>query len=215
MSQITYPNIREFLKSFQKEDAPLIRSIREEAIADNIPIIKFEVKSLLEVLLHMKKPKRILEIGTATGYSSIIMSECLGDDVAITTIERDEVRCEKAKINIANTNKQSSITLLQGDALEILPTLQETYDFIFMDAAKGQYKAFLPLCIHLLNKEGTLITDNVLQDGLIAKSRWSIPRRQRTIHKRMRAYLWEINHLKGFETSILPVADGVAISYKI
>lgn len=215
MSEITYQYIRDYLMAIEPDDDILIRKIREEAIKDNVPIIKSEVKNLLRCILLMQKPKNILEIGTAVAYSSIIMSNCIGHDGKITTIERSDMMIKKAKSNIEKASKENSIILLEGDAGDILKSLEGTYDMIFMDAAKGQYLTFLPDCLRLLKTGGLLISDNVLQNGTVAKSRFSVPRRQRTIHNRMRDYLWELNHNPNLKTSILPVADGLTLSYKI
>lgn len=214
MSEITYEYIRNYLKVVHPEDDEIIENIKREAINENVPIIKSEVKKFLEVILLMNQPTRILEIGTAVGYSSIIMSRHLKSNGTITTIERSKEMVVKAKQNFKKTNRDN-ITLLEGDAGEVLKELVGPYDFIFMDAAKGQYLTFLPECLRLLKKDGILISDNVLQNGMVAKSRFSIPRRQRTIHRRMREYLWEINHNDSLKTSILPIADGLTISYKI
>lgn len=214
MSEITYEYIRNYLKVVHPEDDEIIENIKREAINENVPIIKSEVKKFLEVILLMNQPTRILEIGTAVGYSSIIMSRHLKSNGTITTIERSKEMVVKAKQNFKKTNSDN-ITLLEGDAGEVLKELVGPYDLIFMDAAKGQYLTFLPECLRLLKKDGILISDNVLQNGLVAKSRFSIPRRQRTIHRRMREYLWEINHNDSLKTSILPIADGLTISYKI
>lgn len=215
MSEITYEFIRDYLKAIQKEDNEVLEKIREDAISNNVPIIKLEVKQFLQMFLSIIRPKKILEIGTAVGYSSIIMSEYLEDNGSITTIERMEEMALKARENIKLVGKESVIHILEGDAKELLPTLKEEYDFIFMDAAKGQYITFFPYCMKLLKAGGVLVSDNVLQGGFVAKSRWSIPRRQRTIHQRMREYLWELNHNDRLKTSILPVADGLTISHKI
>jgi predicted O-methyltransferase YrrM len=215
MSEITYPFIREYLHAIQKEDDKIIEDIRQYALSNNVPIIKLEVKQLLEVLVTTIKPKRILEIGTAIGYSSLIMSSCLDKNGHITTIERSEEMIVKATQHIKAAGKDAIIQMLEGDAETILDTLDEPFDMIFMDAAKGQYITFLPNCLRLLKPGGLLISDNVLQEGYVAKSRWSIPRRQRTIHNRMRTYLWELNHNPQLKTAILPIADGVTISCKL
>lgn len=215
MSEITYDFIREYLQAIQADGDLILEEIRQYAMIHNVPIIKNEVKQLLEVILSLQKPLRILEIGTAIGYSSLLMSKYLADHGTITTLERSEEMIEQAKKNYNMAQKEEVIKLLKGDAQEILPTLTETYDFIFMDAAKGQYITFLPDCLRLLKVGGILVSDNVLQDGYIAKSRWQIPRRQRTIHQRMRTYLWELNHNEKLRTAILPIADGVTLSYKL
>ncbi len=207
--------VRGYLQAIQKEENELLNNIHKYAVENDVPIIKNEVKQLLEVLLTMHKPTKILEIGTAIGYSSILMSQYLSSEGSITTLERSEEMILKAKSHIQLAEKVKVITILEGDAEDILPTLTEAYDFIFMDAAKGQYITFLPYCLKLLKVGGLLVSDNVLQDGTIAQSRWSIPRRQRTIHARMRAYLWELNHNASLRTAILPIADGVTMSYKL
>lgn len=214
-NNITNNAILDYLHAIYPEDEEPLRGIRKRALEEKIPIIRNEVKQLLEVLLYLQKPNNILEIGTAVGYSSLLMSQFLPEEGRITTLERWDEMIQKAKANIELVGKTDVITILQGDAEEILPTLQGTYDFIFMDAAKAQYITFLPHCMRLLRVGGVLVSDNVLQDGTIVKSRWSIPRRQRTIHARMRDYLWEINHHPQLKTVILPIADGLTISYKM
>lgn len=214
MSEITYQYIRDYLMAIEPDDDTIIRTIRNEAIDNNVPIIKSEVKNLLKWILAMQKPSKVLEIGTAVAYSSIIMSDFIDPNGCITTIERSKEMIEKAKENIRKAGKEDIITLLEGDAGDILSSIDDTFDVIFMDAAKGQYLTFLPECLRLLKKDGILICDNVLQNGTVAKSRFSVPRRQRTIHNRMREFLWELNHNKNFQTSILPIADGVTLSYK-
>ncbi|GKX31163.1 O-methyltransferase [Vallitalea longa] len=214
MSEITYQYIRDYLMAIEPDDNMIIRKIRNEALNNNVPIIKSEVKNLLRFLLATKRPSRILEIGTAVGYSSIIMSDFITTNGKIITIERSEDMIKNAKENIKKAQKEHIITLLEGDAGNILSTLEDEFDVIFMDAAKGQYLTFLPECLRLLKTGGLLICDNVLQNGTVAKSRFSVPRRQRTIHNRMREYLWQLNHNKNLQTSILPIADGVTLSYK-
>ncbi|QUH31015.1 O-methyltransferase [Vallitalea guaymasensis] len=214
MSEITYKYIRDYLMAIEPDDDIIIRTIRKDALNNNVPIIKSEVKNLLKWILATKKPSKVLEIGTAVAYSSIIMSDFIDTDGCITTIERSEDMIKKAKENIKKAGKENVITLLEGDASDILSSIDDTFDVIFMDAAKGQYLTFLPECLRLLKKGGILICDNVLQNGTVAKSRFSVPRRQRTIHNRMREFLWELNHNKNFQTSILPIADGVTLSYK-
>jgi len=165
--------------------------------------------------LMIKKPKRILEVGTAIGFSALLMSEYAPEDCHITTIEKYEKRIPIARENFKRAGKESKITLLEGDALEILKGLEGRYDFIFMDAAKGQYIYYMPEVIRLLSKDGVLLSDNVLQDGDIIESRFAVERRNRTIHSRMREYLYELKHHKLLETSIIPLGDGVALSTKV
>lgn len=215
MSEITYEYVRDYLQAIQIDDSPLLTEIRKKAVNNEIPIIKNEVKQLLEVILTMHKPNKILEIGTAVGYSAILMSEYLEENGSILTIERSPDMIAKAKDNINFAKKESVITIIEGDAEEILPSLTGEYDFILMDAAKGQYITFLPDCLKLLKIGGILLSDNILQDGYIAKSKWSVPRRQRTIHQRMRQYIWELNHNPNLKTAVLPIADGVTLSYRV
>ena len=165
--------------------------------------------------LAMKKPARILEVGTAVGFSAILMAEYDPVPCQIITIENYEKRIPIARENIRRAGKEDCITLIEGDALEVMAGLEPGYDFIFMDAAKGQYIHFLPEVLRLLKKGGLLVSDNVLQDGDIIESRFAVTRRNRTIYSRMRDYLWQLKHMKEFETAVLTVGDGVTISTKL
>ncbi|MDF2819606.1 MAG: putative O-methyltransferase [Clostridiales bacterium] len=214
---IVNEQITAYINSLEPEQSKQLSEMRVYARENFIPILKMETQSLLEVTLIMNKPKNILEIGTAIGYSSILMSGCISEDTRITTIERSKPMIEQATKNIKLAGKEEQISLLQGDATDILQQLVEEdrkYDFIFMDAAKGQYITFFEPCMKMLMKEGTLFSDNVLQEGEVAQSRYGISRRNRTIHARMREYLWEIKHNKELSTSIITIGDGVAISIK-
>ena len=202
-----------YIRSLDRGETPLIADIAKQALADRVPIIRQETASLLKVLLKMTKPKKILEVGTAVGFSALLMSE-YAPQASITTIEKFEQRIIQAKENFAKAGKQSVITLLEGDAAQILKTLDSEYDFIFMDAAKGQYIHFLPEVMRLLMFGGTLVSDNVLQDGDVVESRFAVTRRNRTIHSRMREYLWELKHRPDLETVVLPIGDGVTVSTK-
>jgi predicted O-methyltransferase YrrM len=215
MSEITYDYITKYLNAIKQEEAPLIRTMRQYATANKVPIIRYEVQQFLEMLIPFAKPMKILEIGTAIGFSSIIMGQNMPEGGTITTIERWENMVDIAKKNIAEASLEHQINIIYGDAVDILGELDEQYDLIFMDAAKGQYIHFLPDCLKLLKPNGLLLSDNVLQDGFVAKSKWSIPRRQRTIHKNMRQYLYTITHHPQLKTSILPVADGLTMSCKL
>ena len=168
----------------------------------------------MKVLLQIKKPMRILEVGTAVGFSALLMSEYVSEDCKITTIEKYEKRIPIARENFKRAGKEEQITLLEGDALEILKSLDETYDFIFMDAAKGQYINWLPDVMRLMKNGGVLISDNVLQEGDIIESHYLVERRNRTIYKRMREYLYELKHNPSLITSIIPLGDGVTVSVK-
>ena len=196
------------------DEPEFLKQLGDEARRDGVPIIKPETAALLRTLLAMKKPVNVLEVGTAVGYSAILMSLYIPEGAKITTIENYEKRIGAARNNIRAAGKESVITLLEGDAMEILPGLMPGYDFVFMDAAKGQYPGFLPYVMRLLLPGGILVSDNVLQDGSIADSRYAIERRDRTIHTRMRDYLWKLTHDKQLTTSVLQVGDGVAVSVK-
>lgn len=204
-----------YIRSLDRGENEEIRAIEQEAKQENIPIIRKETAALLKVLLRMKKPQRLLEVGAAVGFSSILMSEYTGEECQITTIEKFEPRIIKARENIKKTGKEKKITLLEGDALEILKGLAPSYDFIFMDAAKAQYIHFFPEVMRLLEVGGVLVSDNVLQDGDIVQSRYAVTRRNRTIHSRMREYLWELTHNDCLETVVLPVGDGVTVSTRL
>ena len=212
---ITNPSITEYINSLNLPEDPLLYEIEKEARTQEVPIIRTEMKNLIKVLLQIKKPEKILEVGTAVGFSALFMSRYLEPGAAITTIERYEPRIEKAKENFKKADEKQCITLLEGDAMEILKNLEETYDFIFMDAAKGQYIHFLPDILRLLKKGGLLVSDNALQEGELVKSRYAVTRRNRTIHSRMREYLYTITHMEELSTVILPLGDGVTVSYRL
>lgn len=207
--------IIDFIRSFHVDRASeALQIIEEEAIRDDVPIIRMETRELLRILLKMNQPKRILEVGAAIGFSSVFMGENTGQSTKITTIENYPPRIERAKANISMASMEDKITLLEGDAAQWLKELDGPYDFIFMDAAKGQYIHFLPDVIRLLPKGGVLVSDNVLQDGDIFQSRYGIRRRNHTIHSRMREYLYTLTHCDSFDTVILETGDGMTISVK-
>lgn len=203
-----------FLHSLETENSEILETIEAEALRDQVPIIRKEMQSFLKVLLAVKKPMRILEIGTAVGFSALLMSESVSKDCKITTIEKYEKRIPIACQNFKRAGKDAQIELLEGDALEILKQLDGSYDFIFMDAAKGQYVFYLEETIRLLEKDGVLVTDNVLQDGDVIESRFAVERRNRTIHARMREFLYNLKHDPRILTTIIPLGDGVAVSVK-
>lgn len=203
-----------FINSLDVGNPSYLNELEEYARATDVPIVRTEMQSFLRFLMKMKQPKRILEVGTAIGFSALLMSEYAPQDCKITTIEKYEKRIPLAIENFKKAGKEESIILLQGDALEILPTLTEEYDFIFMDAAKGQYIHFLPDILRLLKKDGLLVSDNVLQDGDVLESRFAVTRRNRTIHGRMRDYLYTLKHTDELTTAIIPLGDGVALSVK-
>lgn len=211
---ITEERVNTFIQSLDTGNSPFLTELEQYALETNVPIIRPQMQSFLKVLLAMKQPKRILEVGTAIGFSALLMAEYAPEDCRITTIEKYEKRIPIAKENFKKAGRQEQITLLEGDAMELLQTLEGTYDLIFMDAAKGQYIHFLPRIMQLLEKDGVLVSDNVLQDGDVMESRFAVTRRNRTIHSRMREYLYELEHHEELQTCILPVADGVTVSVK-
>ena len=188
-----------YINSLDKGNTPFLNELEKEALANYVPIIRREMQSFLKVLLQIKAPLRILEVGTAVGFSTLLMST-----YAIPI----------AKENFRKAGKEKQIQLLEGDAKEVLKTLSEPFDFIFMDAAKGQYINFLPDVLRLLKTGGILLSDNVLQDGDIIESHFAVERRNRTIYKRMRQYLYVLKNHESLETSILPLGDGVTLSIK-
>lgn len=203
-----------FINSLDTENTAILEQIEQEALDTYVPIIRKEMQSFLKVLLAMQKPKRILEVGTAVGFSAILMSEYVTEECEITTIEKYEKRIPIARENFRRAGKEKQITLLEGDAMEVMQSLKEPYDFIFMDAAKGQYIHWLPDILRLLEPGGVLLSDNVLQEGDIIESHYLVERRNRTIYKRMREYLYELTHNKALVTSVLPLGDGVTVSVK-
>ena len=203
-----------YIHSLETPESPLIEQIEQEALDTYVPIIRKETQSFLKVLLMMKKPVRVLEVGTAIGFSALLMCEYLPENGHITTIEKYEKRIPIARENFKRAGKEDRITLIEGDALEVMRSLEGPFDFIFMDAAKGQYIHYMPEAIRLLSKDGVLMSDNVLQDGDIIESRFAVERRNRTIHSRMREYLYELKHNDQLQTSIIPLGDGVALSVK-
>ena len=191
-----------YIRSLERPENPVIEAIEQEALENFVPIIRKETQSFLKVMMLMNRPARVLEVGTAVGFSAILMSEYLPEGSRITTIENYEKRIPIARNNFKRAGKEEQITLIEGDALEVMKTLEGPYDFIFMDAAKGQYIHYMPEAVRLLADGGILMSDNVLQDGDIIESRFAVERRNRTIHSRMRDYLYELKHSNVLETSI-------------
>lgn len=212
---ITEERLRDFIDSFDMGNTPFLNDLEQYAIEKGIPIIRPQMQSFLKLLLAIKQPKRILEVGTAIGFSALLMSEYGPRDCQITTIENYEKRIPVARENFQKAGREEQITLLEGDASIILKELSGNYDFIFMDAAKGQYIHFLPDVLKLMPLGGLLISDNVLHDGDIPESRYAVTRRDRTIHGRMREYLYELKHNEQLQTDILPLGDGVTVSVRI
>lgn len=206
--------ITAYINSLDMGSSKLLNQIEEEARRDCVPIIRREMQSFLKTLLAAKQPRAILEVGTAVGFSALLMCEYAHPKAHLTTIEKYEKRIPIARENFKRAGREKQITLLAGDAAEYLQKMTGPFDFIFMDAAKGQYIHFLPDVLRLLEPGGLLVSDNVLQDGDLIESRFAVERRNRTIHSRMREYLYELKHNPQLVTSILPLGDGVTLSVK-
>ena len=213
MSNIVNNLVEEYIRTTLKDKEGLLRELEIYANENNVPIVHKEVSDLLKVLLKVDKPKRILEVGCAIGYSSILFATTVGEDVQITTVERNEVMIEKAKENIKRAGFEKNITVLEGDAEELLSKIEGEFDMIFLDAAKGQYKLFYDMVIDKLKVGGLLISDNILYKGMVAHDDF-IVKRKKTIVKRMRNYLDYICNCDYLSTSLIPIGDGVALSYK-
>ncbi|MGN0407315.1 MAG: O-methyltransferase [Bacteroides sp.] len=204
-----------YINSLDTGNREVLKDIETQARKELVPIIRKEMETFLKVMLALKQPQSILEVGTAVGYSAILMSDNMPEGCHITTIENYDKRIEKAKENIRKAGREDVITLLEGDALEILPSLpDEEFDFLFMDAAKGQYINFLPQVLRVLKPGALMISDNVLQEGDIVESRYAVTRRNRTIHARMREYMYTLTHMEELVTSVVPIGDGITVSVK-
>ena len=190
----------------------MLDKIKEKALNEHIPIIMDDTLDVIGKYLEKEKPKRILEIGTAVGYSAICFSKYLDKDGIIDTIERDEERIKEAKINIKEMNLENVINIYEGDAIEILPTLDEKYDVVFIDAAKGKYPFFLKEALRMINKNGIIFADNILYKGYVMSD--YNKHKQRTAVRNLREYIKEITENPNFETEILEVGDGLAVSKK-
>ena len=203
-----------YINSLDTGNSQLLNRIEREALDNAVPIIRKETQQVLKMLVAMNQPERILEIGTAVGFSALLMAEAAPESCEIVTIESYEKRIPLAKKHFRESEYASRITLLEGDAAEILPTITDPFDFIFMDAAKGQYINFLPEVLRLLQPGGVLGADNVLQDGDLLESHFAVTRRNRTIHKRMREYLYQVTHQEELVSAVIPVGDGLTVSTK-
>lgn len=207
--------IATYIRSLETPEKEIIEAIEKEALAAYVPIIRKETQSFLKALLMIKSPFSVLEIGTGVGFSAILMSEYIPENAKITTIENYKKRIPAARENFKRAGKEEQITLIEGDALEVMQSLEGPYDFIFMDAAKGQYIHYLPEAVRLLSEKGVLVSDNVFQDGHVIESRFAVERRNRTIHSRMREYLYELKHHDRLQTSLLPLGDGISLSVRV
>ena len=206
--------MRTYINSLDMGNTPFLEELEQYAIRERVPIIRREMQSFIKTFLAMNQPGRILEVGTAIGFSTLLMCEYGREDLQIVTIENYDKRIPIARENFRRAGREDQITLLEGDAGELLKTLEGPFDMIFMDAAKGQYIHWLPDIRRLMAKGSVLISDNVLQEGDIIESHYLVERRKRTIYKRMREYLYELKHDPSFVTSILPLGDGVTVSVK-
>ena len=203
-----------YINSLDMGNTPLLNEIEKEAKADLVPVIRREMQSFLKVLLAIHRPLRVLEVGTAVGFSALLFCEYGPENMQVTTIEKYEKRIPIARENFRRAGRENQITLLEGDAADILKELQKSYDLIFMDAAKGQYIHFLDDVLRLMKPGSMLVSDNVLQGGDIIESHYAVERRNRTIYKRMREYLYELKHNDKLLTSVIPLGDGVTVSVR-
>ncbi len=201
-----------FINSLDRGLTPFLEDLREKAEKDEVPIIRRNMQSFLRTWLTITKPTAILEIGTAVGFSAILMASYGSPESHITTIESYEKRIPVARENFRLAGVEDRITLLAGDAAEILPRLTESYDLIFLDAAKGQYIRWLPDLRKRMRPGSVLIADNVLQEGDIIESHYLVERRNRTIYKRMREFLRAVEDDPGLDTCVLPIGDGITLS---
>ena len=206
--------MRTYINSLDRGNTPFLEELEQTALRDRVPVIRREMQSFIKTFLAMNQPGRILEVGTAIGFSTLLMCEYGREDLQIVTIENYDKRIPIARENFRRAGREDQITLLEGDAGELLKTLEGPFDMIFMDAAKGQYIHWLPDIRRLMAKGSVLISDNVLQEGDIIESHYLVERRKRTTYKRMREYLYELKHDPSFVTSILPLGDGVTVSVK-
>jgi predicted O-methyltransferase YrrM len=213
MSGITYDYMEQYLRQLIPSNTGILKDLEEFALENGTPIVQKETAKFLELMITINRPKKILELGTAIGYSAILMNNASAGLSEITTIERDEKMIELAKANIEKYELQDKITILKGDCLEVLENLQDEYDMIFMDAGKGHYNHFLPHCLRLLKKQGVLIADNVLFRGMVA-SKELVQRRKITIVKRMRSYLELVSSNDELITSVIPMGDGISVTVR-
>lgn len=213
MSGITYDYMEEYLRSLIPDNIGILKELEDFAVENSVPIVQKETAKFLQFMVTLKKPKNILELGTAIGYSSILMNLTSGGVNKITTIERDEKMLNLAKENLIKYKLEQSINILQGDCLEILQDLDGCFDMIFMDAGKGHYNHFLPHCLRLLSPDGVIVADNVLFRGMVA-SKELVKRRKITIVKRMKNYLDIVSQDENLVTTILPMGDGIALTVR-
>ncbi|WP_368487737.1 O-methyltransferase [Clostridium sp. BJN0013] len=213
MSNVAHDYIECYIRSLIEEHNDSLKELEDYAKENSVPIVQKEVARFLELMINIKKPLKILELGTAIGYSAILMSISSGKKSLITTVERDKNMVKIARTNIEKYKFTDCIQVIEGDCLEVLKNIEEKYDFIFMDAGKGHYNQFLPYCLKLLGKDGIIVADNVLFRGMVAWDKLVI-KRKITIVKRMREYLNNISDNNKFITSIIPMGDGIAVTVR-
>lgn len=207
-------DILHYLRTEQKQLTGALGELEELAHENGVPVIPHETVVFLQFLLKQKQPKNVLEIGTAIGFSASLMAETLGKDAKITTIDRFPVMIEKAKANFTKLGLEDQVTLLEGDAADLLSTLEGTYDFIFMDSAKSKYITFLPECLRLLSEDGVLMVDDIFQAGTVLQPIEEIPRKNRSIHRHLNEFLEEVTKSPELTSTLLPLGDGVALISK-
>lgn len=207
-------DILHYLRTEQKQLKGSLGELEELAHENGVPVIPHETVVFLQFLLKQKQPKNVLEIGTAIGFSASLMAESLGKDAKITTIDRFPVMIEKAKANFAKLGLEDQVTLLEGDAADLLSTLEGPYDFIFMDSAKSKYITFLPECLRLLSDDGVLMVDDIFQAGTVLQPIEEIPRKNRSIHRHLNEFLEEVTKSPELTSTLLPLGDGVALISK-
>ncbi|MEG0628909.1 MAG: O-methyltransferase [Enterococcus viikkiensis] len=207
-------DILHYLRTEQKQLTGKLGELEELAHENGVPVIPHETVVFLQFLLKQKQPKNVLEIGTAIGFSASLMAESIGKEAKITTIDRFPVMIEKAKANFEKLGLQDQVTLLEGDAADLLSTLEGPYDFIFMDSAKSKYIAFLPECLRLLADNGVLMVDDIFQAGTVLKGIEEIPRKNRAIHRHLNEFLEEVTKSPELTSTLLPLGDGVALISK-
>ncbi len=212
---VVKPELVDFMRKELKPFSGGLAEIEAYANERGIPIIPHETAVFLNMIVGMLKPQRILEIGTAIGFSGSMMAQHLGEEGHLTTIDRFDIMIERAKNNFEKMGLSDKVTLLEGDAANILPTLDETFDLIFMDSAKAKYYEFLPHCMRVLEEGGMLIIDDVFQGGTILEDEKEIPRRVRKIHRRLNLLMDTVLNHPSLETSLVPLGDGLLMIKKI
>lgn len=211
MSGVTYDYMDNYIKALVPETTGILKEIEDYAKGNSVPIVQKDVANLLKFMVNLNKPCRILELGTAIGYSAILMCTNSTPSTKIVSVERDEAMVLKARENIKRYNLEGNIEVIEGDCLEVLENMEEEFDFIFIDAGKGHYNHMLPHCLRILRKDGMIFADNVLFRGMVA-SRELLIRRKITIVKRMQKYLNLVCKDPNLLTTVLPIGDGVAIT---